>query len=85
MSLNYILPLLTTLLTCSAVGAANIFTNEVGPYIWRDFLPVALAKGIVVPQPDPEIVGQELRSVQAGLDAQKKGVSAKKVVITGIQ
>ena len=67
-----------------AVSAANIFTNDVGRYIWRDFLPVALEKGLVVPKPDPVIIGQELRCVQAGLDAQKKGVSAKKVVITGI-
>jgi len=45
---------------------------------------VALEKGMIVPKPDPMIVGEGLSSVQAGLDASKKGVSAKKVVITGI-
>lgn len=68
----------------SPVNASNIFTNDVGPYIWREYLPVALEKGMIVPKPDPMIVGEGLSSVQAGLDASKKGVSAKKVVITGI-
>ena len=66
------------------VSAANIFTNDIGPYIWRDFLPTALDKGTIVPLPEPLFVGEELRSVQAGLDRQKKGVSAQKVVITNI-
>ena len=66
------------------VGSSAIFGNDVGPYIWRDFLPKALDKGTIVPQPEPLIVGEELRSVQAGLDRQKKGVSAKKVVVTHI-
>ncbi|KAF2481536.1 chaperonin 10-like protein [Neohortaea acidophila] len=66
------------------IAAANIFTNEIGPYIWRKFLPKALESGMLVPEPSALIVGEELRSVQAGLDAQKKGVSAQKVVITNI-
>lgn len=66
------------------VAAAEIFKNEVGPYIWREFLPVALEKGMIVPSPAPLIVGEELRSVQAGLDKQKAGVSAQKVVVTNI-
>lgn len=66
------------------VAAAAIFTNEVGPYIWREFLPVALEKGMILPAPAPLIVGEELRSVQAGLDKQKAGVSAQKVVVTNI-
>ncbi|CAK3967255.1 Zinc-binding alcohol dehydrogenase domain-containing cipB [Lecanosticta acicola] len=66
------------------VGAAAIFQNDVGPKIWREFLPKALKAGTIVPKPDAEIVGEELRSVQAGLDAQKKGVSAKKVVVSYI-
>ncbi len=66
------------------VGSSAIFENDVGPYIWRKFLPKALDKGTIVPKPDPLIVGEELRSVQAGLDKQKKGVSARKVVISNI-
>ena len=66
------------------VGSSAIFDNDVGPYIWRKFLPTALDKGKIVPQPDPLIVGEELRSVQAALDRQKKGVSARKVIVTHI-
>ena len=66
------------------VGSSAIFDNDVGPYIWRKFLPKALDNGTIVPKPDPLIVGEELRSVQAGLDKQKKGVSARKVVVTNI-
>jgi hypothetical protein len=68
----------------SVVQATSIFSNDVGPAIWRDFLPKALQTGTIVPKPDPTIVGEELRSVQLGLDTQKKGVSAKKVVVSYI-
>lgn len=66
------------------VSSSAIFSNDVGPYIWRKFLPNALKKGTIVPAPDPLVVGEELRSVQLGLDKQKAGVSAAKIVITGI-
>ncbi len=69
---------------CCLVGSGAIFDNDVGPYIWRDFLPKALDQGKILPKPDPLIVGEELRSVQLGLDKQKKGVSAQKVVVTNI-
>ena len=72
------------LIVMISVGSSAIFDNDVGPYIWRDFLPKALDNGKIVPNPEPMIVGEELRSVQAGLDRQKKGVSAKKVVVTHI-
>lgn len=62
----------------------DIFKGEVGAKIWREFLPYALEKGIIVPKPDPLIVGEQLRAVQAGLDKQRKGVSAAKVVVTNI-
>ena len=68
----------------ATVASNSIFDNEVGPYIWRNFLPKALEKGTVIPQPEPQIVGEELRSVQLGLDTQRKGVSAKKVVVSYI-
>jgi NADPH:quinone reductase-like Zn-dependent oxidoreductase len=66
------------------VSSSTIFNNEVGPYIWRKFLPQALKSGTIVPAPDPLVVGEELRSVQLGLDKQKAGVSAAKVVVTNI-
>ncbi|KAK5686145.1 hypothetical protein LTS10_002259 [Elasticomyces elasticus] len=67
-----------------AISSSAIFTNEIGPYIWRKFLPQALETGVIMPAPDPLVVGEELRSVQLGLDKQKAGVSAAKIVITGI-
>ena len=66
------------------VGSTAIFSNDVGPKIWREFLPKALKNGTIVPKPDPKIVGENLRSVQLGLDTQKKGVSAEKVVVSYI-
>lgn len=47
-------------------------------------MPKALDKEILVPQPEPLIVGEELRSCQLALDTQKRGVSAKKVVVANI-
>ncbi|KAK5125203.1 hypothetical protein LTR85_000879 [Meristemomyces frigidus] len=67
-----------------SISSSSIFENEVGPYIWRKFLPKALESKTIVPAPEPLVVGEELRSVQLGLDKQKAGVSAKKVVITNI-
>ncbi|KAK4549148.1 hypothetical protein LTR36_007605 [Oleoguttula mirabilis] len=67
-----------------SISSSSIFDNDVGPYIWRKFLPKALESGTIKPAPEPLIVGEELRSVQLGLDKQKAGVSAKKVVVTNI-
>ncbi|KAL5396418.1 hypothetical protein PMIN02_003241 [Paraphaeosphaeria minitans] len=69
-----------------AITSSSIFKdgNHIGPCIWRKYLPAALARGTLVPKPDPLIVGNGLRSVQLGLDKQKAGVSAKKVVVNQI-
>lgn len=56
--------------------------NEVGPAIYGDFLPKALAEGWFVAKPDAEVVGHGLGDIQKGLDILKKGVSAKKIVIS---
>ncbi len=56
--------------------------NEVSKVIYQDFLPRALAEGRYVAAPKPHVVGKGLEAVQAGLDAQRKGVSAAKVVIS---
>jgi hypothetical protein len=47
-----------------------------------DFLPKALAEGIYIAAPDPHVVGKGLEYMQAGFDLQKKGVSAKKMVVS---
>lgn len=71
----------------SGVGAKFIFgsnlkDNEVGNVIYTDFLPKALAEGRFMAAPDPQVVGKGLEYIQAALDLQKKGVSAKKVVVS---
>ncbi|KAI9660443.1 MAG: hypothetical protein M1821_009793 [Bathelium mastoideum] len=56
--------------------------NGMGKAVFAEFLPRALAEGKFVAAPEPEVVGHGLESVQSGIDTWKKGVSAKKVVIS---
>ncbi|ERF73359.1 hypothetical protein EPUS_08301 [Endocarpon pusillum Z07020] len=71
----------------SGIGGKFIFgsdlkDNEVGPAIYVDFLPKALADGSYIAAPDARVVGNGLESIQGGLDLLKKGVSAMKYVIS---
>ena len=49
--------------------------------LWKDYITKALESGQLKCLPEPTIIGKGLESCQAGLDENKKGVSAKKVVI----
>ncbi|OCL03635.1 oxidoreductase [Glonium stellatum] len=60
----------------------TLIGNGVGKAVYEDFLSKALADGTYIAAPDPLVVGKGLESVQAGFDIQRKGVSAKKVVIS---
>jgi hypothetical protein len=64
------------------IFGSTLKENEVSKVIYEDFLPKALADGRYVAAPDPYVVGTGLESVQTGFDAQRKGVSAKKVVVS---
>ncbi len=64
------------------IFGTSLMNNEVGRMIYVDFLPQALADGRYVAAPDPFVVGRGLGLIQAGLKAQKKGVSAKKIVVS---
>ena len=64
------------------IFGSSLLYNEVGKAIYVDFLPRALAEGRYIAAPDPLVVGKGLEKIQAGFDVQKKGVSAKKVVIS---
>ena len=64
------------------VFASTLKDNEVGPAIFGDFLPKALAEGSYQVAPEPWVIGKGLESLQEGLEAQQKGVSAKKIVVT---
>ena len=63
-------------------GANLTFDEALAKAIWAGFLGQALEKGSVVPKPDPLVAGHGLGEIQKGMDLQKKGVSARKVVVT---
>ncbi|EKG11423.1 Alcohol dehydrogenase superfamily zinc-containing [Macrophomina phaseolina MS6] len=60
----------------------DLMANEVGSAIYEHFLPDALAAGKYVAAPEPYVVGNGLEHIQEALDVVKKGVSARKVVVT---
>lgn len=64
------------------INGSSLMDNEVSRVIYEDFLPQALADGRYVAAPEPAIVGTGIGRIQAGLDAQVKGVSAKKLVVS---
>ncbi|KAK3320580.1 zinc-binding dehydrogenase [Cercophora scortea] len=64
------------------IFGSSLMGNEVSKVLYEDFLPRALAEGTFVPAPEPEVVGSGLESVQHALDVHRKGVSAKKVVVS---
>ena len=65
-----------------SVKIGQIFgINEITHELWSNFLPKALESGQFKCVPEPMVVGKGLESVQKGLDENKKGVSAKKVVV----
>lgn len=55
--------------------------KKVGHAVWNDFVPAALLDGSLKFLPEPLVVGKGLAKVQEAMDVQKKGVSAKKVVV----
>jgi hypothetical protein len=60
----------------------SLIDNEVGKLIYEEFLPAALEDGRFVGAPEPMVVGEGLKSLQGALDVQRKGVRARKVVVT---
>ena len=64
------------------VFGSDLKDNEVGPAIYVDYLPKALAAGDHKVSPPSKSVGKGLESVQGALDQLKQGVSAEKYVVT---
>ena len=64
------------------LNGATLMDNEVSRVIYEDFLPLALSEGRYVAAPEPSVIGTGLDCIQAGLDVQRKGVSAQKVVVS---
>ncbi|WP_285035502.1 zinc-binding alcohol dehydrogenase family protein [Plantibacter sp. ME-Dv--P-095] len=67
--------------TARYVWGSSLMTNEVGPMLWEDYLPGALAAGRHVCAPAPEVVGEGLEAIQPALDRVRAGVSARKLVV----
>jgi NADPH:quinone reductase-like Zn-dependent oxidoreductase len=56
--------------------------SGVSKHIFVDFLPKALQNGSYVAAPEPEVTGRGLESIQEAFNLKKKGVSAKKIVVS---
>jgi hypothetical protein len=63
------------------INGGTLVDNGVGKKIFEGFLEDALEMGEFKPSPGPEVVGKGLEMVQEAMDRQKRGVSAKKVVV----
>lgn len=64
------------------VAIGSSIKNGVAQQIFTDYLPKALEAGTFVPSPEPEVVGHGLENVQVAFELLRKGVSAKKLVVT---
>ncbi|MDP9028503.1 MAG: zinc-binding alcohol dehydrogenase family protein [Actinomycetota bacterium] len=66
----------------STIWGGSLKDNEVGPAIFADFLPGALASGSYRAAPPATVVGQGLEAIPAAIEQFKAGVSASKLVVT---
>jgi NADPH:quinone reductase-like Zn-dependent oxidoreductase len=64
------------------IWGSSLQDNEVGPMIFEQFLPQALADGRYLAAPSPLVVGHGVEAIPAALDRLGQGVSASKVVVT---
>ncbi|KAL1642425.1 hypothetical protein SLS58_005499 [Diplodia intermedia] len=68
--------------SCAVVMATGIRKTAVGPAVFEDFLPKALADGRYKCAPRPVVVGEGLGCLQEGMDRLGRGgVSAEKLVV----
>jgi NADPH:quinone reductase-like Zn-dependent oxidoreductase len=65
----------------AAIAGTSLRDDEVGPMIYRDYLPAALASGRYVAAPAPKVIGRGLEAFQHAVDAQRAGISGYKLVI----
>jgi len=65
----------------TGIWGGSLRRNEVGPAIYNDFLPIALASGGYHAAPPADVVGTGLDDIPAALKRLRKGVSAKKLVV----
>ncbi len=61
---------------------SSLKDTELGAKIFEDFLPKALEEESYVYAPEPLVIGKGLDKIQEAFEVLKKGVSAKKVVVS---
>ncbi|KAJ4373998.1 hypothetical protein N0V83_002737 [Neocucurbitaria cava] len=59
----------------------SVAHSPVGDAVYVRYLPEALATGKFRATPEPMVTGEGLEAIQDALDIQKKGISAKKIVV----
>ena len=64
------------------IMSTSIIGTPVAKAVFGDYVPVALESGKFKAVPEAEVVGKGLESVQLGINALAKGVSAKKIVVS---
>ncbi|TWI70058.1 alcohol dehydrogenase-like protein [Pseudoduganella lurida] len=64
------------------VWGTALIHNEVGPLIFRQYLPEALARGAFKPSPPCQVAGHGLEAIPAAMAMHAAGVSAAKLVVT---
>ena len=65
----------------TSIWGGTLKDNEVGPAIYVDYLPTALASGTHRAAPNADIVGEGLAAIPDAMAQLRKGVSAKKLVV----
>lgn len=63
------------------IWGSAIASSPVGPTIWGEHLPAALASGSHRPYPEAHVAGTGLLGIQQAIDTLRRGVSAQKLVI----
>lgn len=64
------------------VWGTALIHNEVGPMIFQDYLPEALARGAFKANPPFQLAGHGLAAIPEAMAVQAAGVSAAKLVVT---
>jgi NADPH:quinone reductase-like Zn-dependent oxidoreductase len=68
-------------LEVSGIWGGTLKDNEVGPGIYAEFLPAALAAGTYRAAPEAVVVGERLEQIPNAIAQLRQGVSAKKLVV----
>jgi len=64
------------------IFGSSLVHTDVSRAVYVDFLPAALRERRFVAAPEPQVVSTGLGAIQAALDLQRKGVSARKIVVS---